>query len=263
MPEREPTRVLRGSRKHVLDWTSRTEVVNEILQLAKPVECRATSVSRWMPKGHAEPDEARLERFGPRCLPDHPAWAELQSWWLRHTRGANTPNWDLALQCDVEGSPGLILVEAKANVPELSSLGKPQSDTASPNSRENHEQIGAAIAQVAAEMSVLIPGLAIHRDHSYQLSNRIAFAWKLASLGIPTVLIYLGFVGDEGIRDAGEPFRSEAHWDTIFREHLAAVCPNPTAILEQRLATRAAPMWLLSRSRPVLEPSPSRGALAL
>ena len=31
-----------------------------------------------------------------------------------------------------------------------------------------------------------------HESH-YQLANRLAFACKITSLGIPTVLVYLGF----------------------------------------------------------------------
>lgn len=33
----------------------------------------------------------------------------------------------------------------------------------------------------------------IERDSYYQLSNRFAWTWKLASLGVPVVLLYLGF----------------------------------------------------------------------
>ncbi len=43
----------------------------------------------------------------------------LRKWWLVHERGANTPNWDIAAGCEIEGKTGVILVEAKANVPEL------------------------------------------------------------------------------------------------------------------------------------------------
>jgi hypothetical protein len=35
----------------------------------------------------------------------------------------------------------------------------------------------------------------ISRDNRYQMSNRFAWSWKLASVGVPVVLVYLGFVG--------------------------------------------------------------------
>jgi hypothetical protein len=114
----------RGSRKHVLDWTSRPEFAVELLRPVLPVECRLSAKSSWMPRGYGSPDEARLDTFGPQSLPHSTLWSTLRSWWLAHERGANTPNWDIAATCELEGTRGLILVEAKANVPELSIAGK-------------------------------------------------------------------------------------------------------------------------------------------
>jgi hypothetical protein len=59
-----------------------------------------------MPMGYRCPDEARLESFGPIALPGLKVWQDLPTWWLRHTKGANTPNWDIALSCEVEGQDG-------------------------------------------------------------------------------------------------------------------------------------------------------------
>ena len=163
--------------------------------------------TRVVPKGHDCPDEAKLDGFGPTWLQEHSAWGALREWWLVNTHGANTPNWDLLVTCSLDGNPGLILVEAKANWPELSRQGKPLSQDASPKSHENHKQIGAAIDEARAGWQEIDPDVQISRDSHYQLSNRLAFAWKLASLGIPTVLIYLGFTGDEVIRDVGRSLR--------------------------------------------------------
>ena len=66
------------------------------------------------------------------------------------------------------------------------------------------ENIGAALAEACDGLAQLGIATRISRDSHYQLSNRLAFTWKLATLGVPTVLVYLGFIGDEGIRDAGE-----------------------------------------------------------
>jgi hypothetical protein len=92
-------------------------------------------------------------------------------------------------------------------------------------------------------------------DRCYQLSNRLAFTWKLATLGIPVVLLYLGFTGDEGIRDVGEPLRDDEDWRHTFATHFSKVAP--VGLLEQRFEIDGAPVWLLARSREVLEPSPS------
>lgn len=246
----------RGSRKHVLDWTDQPQFATELLQLAAPVECRLSGQSRWMPRGHRSPDEARLETFGPTILPDAGMWRSLSSWWLAHQRGANTPNWDIAAACEIEGVSGLILVEAKANVPELSPAGKPREATASAESAANHARIGAAIEEACLALRKVSSSTAISRDRHYQLSNRIAFTWKLATLGVPTVLIYLGFWGDTGIVDAGAPFESDADWHARFAEHAAGVVS--AELFERRLDCGAAPAWLLVRGRPVIEPSGAR-----
>ena len=246
----------RGSRKHVLDWTDRPEFAVELLQLVSPVDCRFSGRSRWMPCGHGSPDEARLETFGPNVLPDPETWSTLRRWWLAHERGANTPNWDIAASCEIEGRPGLILVEAKANVPELSVAGKPADPSASVHSVENHERIGLAITEACDALKLIASSTAIHRDSHYQLSNRVAFAWKLASLGIPTVLTHLGFVGDAGIADVGTPFESPGHFDKVFADYARSVVP--IELFERRIDCGLAPMWLLVRSRAVSEVSGPR-----
>jgi hypothetical protein len=183
-------------------------------------------------------------------MPSASVWPALRAWWLRHEKGANTPNWDLALSCEVEGRPGLILVEAKANLPELSHAGKRVESHASAASVENHDQIAAAIEEARVGLNPRYPGISINRDSHYQISNRIAFAWKLASLGIPTVLVYLGFTGDVGIRDVGHPFEDASEWRAAFDAHLQHVCPTP--LTEHQVDVGPASFWLLVRSRPIL-----------
>jgi hypothetical protein len=187
-------------------------------------------------------------------MPDHAAWPRLHSWWLKHKRGANTPNWDIAVSCHIEGQPGLILVEAKAHERELEESGKRAERGASAASQANHDRIGGAISEACTQLSPKYPGISLDRDTHYQTSNRIAFAWKLASLGIPTVMIYLGFIGDEGIRNVGTPFRDQSHWLDIFEKHLASVCP--TSICNAATQCGEANFWLLPRARHVLQVSP-------
>ena len=70
------------------------------------------------------------------------------------------------------------------------------------DSRDNHIQVGAAIA-LANEGLAKDTELnwSLSRDLCYQMSNRFAQAWKLTSLGKPVILIYLGFIGCEEMRD--------------------------------------------------------------
>jgi len=247
--------IFRGSRKHVLDWTARPEFCDELLRLVAPVDVRISARSVWMPRGYGSPDEAKLGTFGPGFLPENTVWATLRKWWLVH-EGGNTPNWDIAMGCEVEGRPGLILVEAKANVPELAVAGKPVDSTGSARSVENHRRIGLAIDEACVELQRISASTAISRDSHYQLSNRVAFAWKLASLGIPTILVYLGFLGDEGIRDAGAPFSDSAHWEAAFAQYAHSMVPKD--LFERRIDCGAAPAWLQVRSRHVIEVSPTR-----
>jgi hypothetical protein len=248
--------IYRGSRKHVLDWSSRPTFAAELRRLVDPIGCEISTASEWMPRGYAAPDEARLETFGPRVMPTSEAWITLRKWWLAHERGANTPNWDIAMSCEIEGKQGLILVEAKANVPELGASCKSFTAEEESPSGENHRQIGAAIDEARAALRELGTPTSITRDTHYQLSNRVAFAWKLASLGIPTVLVYLGFLGDDGIKDAGPPFTDEAHWRGVFGAYAHGIVPEST--FERRIDCGAAPFWLLVRSRAVLQLSPAR-----
>lgn len=58
----------------------------------------------------------------------------------------------------------------------------------------------------------------------YQLSNRFAFAWKLASMGIPTILIYLGFIGAEEM--GKRHFKSHNDWKKCVEKGSEGIIPS-------------------------------------
>jgi len=240
----------RGSRKHVLDWTGRPSFLPELAQILEPVPVHFPADTVFMPRGVLAPEEARLEKAGPALVPGVSVWREIEDWWLCHKAGANTPNWDIAAGCEVEGRSGLVLVEAKAHRAELGTGGKPVSADASVRSIENHERIGEAIEEACQGWRALDERVSISRDSHYQLANRLALTWKLASLGIPVVLLYLGFAGDDGISDVGDPFADDADWHAAFDAYSAEVAPSE--LLDRRLEIGSTPAWLLSRSRPML-----------
>src|SRR5690606_33404932 len=62
----------------------------------------------------------------------------------------------------------------------------------------------------------------LSRDNYYQLSNRIAYSWKLASMGIPVILIYLGFINDT---DVGTPFENHSAWEGHIKSHINNIFP--------------------------------------
>ena len=246
----------RGSRKHILDWVESPQFIAELTEMLKPVNAVIPAAAAYLPKGYASPREARLDSLDAGLAVVESVREPLRNWWLEHHRGANTPNWDLVVECEIEGRPGLVLVEAKANWPELKVEGKSSKPEDSPNSRANHDRIRDAIAEARAGLGVVAPGIDIRIDSHYQLANRVAFLWKLATLGIPTVLVYLGFTGDEGIRDAGAPFEDDADWRHAFSDYTKNQIP--ASIFERRLELGAAPAWFLVRSRAVLEQSAAR-----
>jgi len=153
----------------------------------------------------------------------------VTNWWLAFPGPANTPNWDIASTCSVSGERGLILVEAKAHDAELikESIGKSRSKQRSENSEANHERIGEAIrsACVGLENVTSLPWR-ISRDTHYQMSNRFAWAWKVTTLGLPVVLVYVGFLRAEEMRDKGRSFADHAEWARIVEAHSSPLFPT-------------------------------------
>ena len=87
----------------------------------------------------------------------------------------------------------------------------------------------------------------------HQLSNRLAFTWKLAEMGIPVVLC---FTGDGGIRDA---VWGDANWqEEVFEQYAGGV--GAMSLFERRHELGGAPFWMLSRSRRVLQASPPKNS---
>jgi hypothetical protein len=215
----------RGSRRHLLDWVEAPTFINEINDLVAPAGARIDRSDAWGPNGWHDAREPRLETFGPRHLPEALDWSQLLRWWLVHSARANTPNWDLAATCTVEGRRGLVLVEAKAHSFELGMSGKTLRTDASERSRDNHERIRDAIAEAGQALTASVPGVHISASRTYQLANRIAHAWWLAKHGIPTVLVYLAFLNDERMVDIGEPIRSQEDWSRWFEIHARGVVP--------------------------------------
>jgi hypothetical protein len=86
------------------------------------------------------------------------------------------PNWNLACHAsvaDLAADPsGLVLIEAKANVPEFKKGegGKPLGNS------ENDAQIARTITEAQDALKSDGWDIKISRDRWYQLSNRIAFA---------------------------------------------------------------------------------------
>lgn len=213
-----------GSRKCILELLSSDNYLSHINSIIQDISVIITTNDIWMPKGLDDPKETQLKDFLKANY--NPAYSEdIIKWWLHVD--ATTPNWDLVSTCTIEGEKGILLVEAKAHCDELNeeTKGKPFNKTnASENSRKNHIKIGDAIDQARSEINRTLTKVSISRDNCYQLSNRIAHAWWLASKGIPVVLLYLGFLNAEDMNYGGRVlFKKPADWEECFMNHAKQV----------------------------------------
>jgi len=234
----------RGSRPRCVLFTDGPEAVvaERLTALVAPFARVEPGRHAWQPKGWTDISEAKLGETPPFLSPEQ---REIVSdWWLavRHKR-ANTPNWDIVSQATISGREGLILVEAKAHANELHAEGKLKTIK---TNLDNHGKIGQAISVANNGLNSLLPGWNIFRDTHYQLSNRFAWAWKLATLGIPVILVYLGFLNAEEMRDQGEPFASAMKWEDCVRSHSNGIIPK--SAWESRIVLSGGTLTPLIRS---------------
>ena len=212
----------RGSkpRCHLLTDGTSVEVAGRLTGLVKPYGSVVTD--NWMPRGFESTDEVELHR--PYTFITVEKRCKLKDWWFEVPVGRG-PTWDLVSECSVGSGTrarrGVLLVEAKAHWAELEQNGKKLSANASDNSRRNHDRIGSAIDEANVGLRTLTgdPGWALCRDKCYQLANRFAWAWKLMDLGVPVVLVYLGFLNATEMSDEGHPFCDHADWEECVKTH--------------------------------------------
>lgn len=240
-----------GSRMHVLDWLDSGVFVPSMNAMIRNTGVFIPASGERMPAGWTDRDEARFGKASGTLL-DADESRTILDWWLAKSSGANVPNWDLACSALFDGDQrALVLVEAKAHVQEFTASASGKS-TGNP---QNDYSIGRAIDEAAADLLQRGHTVGISRDRWYQFSNRVAFAWKLASEGLPTVLIYLGFHGDLGISDIGKPIRNDDQWRELVVSTLNSEGIFPAGLWEQRIDTGGAPLWVLVRSRECLRQS--------
>lgn len=214
----------RGSkpRCHLLTHGTANEVAARLSALVAPY-ASVSAEDSWMPVGFDEVQEAELNK-APRLLNAN-IRAQLGAWWLPSDRqSARTPNFDIASTCTVNGVPGVLLIEAKAHVQELrrEETGRALDAEASDDRKASHCTIGTAIAEAAAGLTLATAAPChISRDTHYQMANRFAWAWKLTELGIPVVLVYLGFLNADEMQDRGASFASHDDWQKLVQAHSA------------------------------------------
>ena len=235
-------------RCHLLTHGSRQSVAARLTSLAEPHASVAAS-DHWMPQGFEQIDEATLPEAA-QLLPEA-VRIELKRWWLAAPNSTSrTPNWDVASTCMVEGKPGILLIEAKAHDQELikeETGRKSITPPVSADARRNLLRIDWAIrdANLAMASETGMPW-ALARDWNYQMSNRYAWAWKLADLGIPVVLVYLGLLNANEMSKHGKPIADATEWENLVRQHSRTLFPE--GVWGQRLTFGGQPLIPLIRS---------------
>ncbi len=232
-------REFKGSRLRCLLLTSREslEVAGFLSALVSP-HAEVSAAELWAPRGLREPDEAKLgETAGFLSEKDRQT---ITDWWLGNPGRADTPNWDLLSGCRIGNRQGLILVEAKAHEGELGD------DRCGAKNRQNFQSIQAALCQATNAWNELLAGFALSADSHYQLSNRFAFAWKVAELGTPVVLVYLGFLNAHELGSSYGLLKSDEQWRACVLKKSSGLVPE--RVWERTFDVKGTPLTILIRS---------------
>ncbi len=188
MPDRFASDRHQGSRGHLLDLLDRDGWRDELNQLISTAGAFVGPDSIHVPVDTASPAEWSLARFcKTHCTADMDA-GRFDGWWVK---AGSPPTWDLIATCAIDGHPGLLIVEAKAHEGEIHRDGKLhplEGLKGTPDERLrrgarsliNHGYIGRCIHEARDGLRQFVHSISIDRDWNYQLTNRIASAWKFA-----------------------------------------------------------------------------------
>lgn len=209
----------KGSRFRCLQLTSlpMVQLKNALSEIIAPYAELSDSL-QVSPRGFLQSQEIILTKIN--SFVSEEIREELKHWWL--DSGEKSPNWDIVANCQVNGKECLMLVEAKAYKGEFKVQGDPTSA-----SGRNREHIRAAIEnsnnQLAQSTYTNSSDWNLNITECYQLSNRLAWTWKLASLGIPTILVYLGCLNCSEWSDA---YSSHEDWERHILTASQAIVPQ-------------------------------------
>ena len=218
----------RGSkpRCHLLTHGSPEQVSAKLTQLIVAWG-KVSPYDRWMPQGFVRTEEAQFGRVD--SLLDPAIGDSLINWWLAVPKVGRVPHWDIASTCTIEGRLGLLLVEAKAHDQELikEEAGKKQEKIQSADNLRNRAQIDSCMyhANISLSAETKSPW-SLSIEHYYQMSNRFAWGWKLTELGIPVILVYLGFLKTEEMCDQGVPFAEHISWENLVKSQSTTLFPE-------------------------------------
>ena len=111
-------------------------------------------------------------------------------------------------------------------------------------------QIEKALSQAMTAWNFMVPGFVLSTRFHYQLSNRFAFAWKLAVMKIPVVLVYLGFLDAHEMEDQSRSLlKSPLQWNTCVLNKSNGMIPQEA--WNKTFDVQGTPLSVLIRSASV------------
>lgn len=210
-------------RCHLLTHGTPEQVAERLTSLIAPFGL-VSAKDNWMPLGFKNVTEAQLHKT-PDLFDDDKLCQTLESWWLAVTNhNPTTPNWDIASSCTIDGKRGLLLVETKAHQKELK-----QNDRCGAKNKFNYDRIGEAIGEAKNGLNKIQDGWNLSHKSHYQLCNRFAWSWKLATLGIPVALVYLGFLNANEMENPKDKkdwiFKDAQSWKSAVHKYAKGFVP--------------------------------------
>lgn len=219
--------VHKGSKKHILDLIDREDFIYSLNTILIPYEASVTNRELVQPKGIKDASEYAIQSFinmhklAERFPSLKSENSNLNKWW--NPSGGKAPTWDMILVCHLNGKDALLLVEAKAHINEFNKDGKFLKNNPSKGTQNNHQNINERILEACKHLKNSNSKFNISMESHYQLSNRVAFAWKLSQLKVPVILLYLGFIGDYYFKDF---FINRDNWKDEFFKYINGVVPK-------------------------------------
>lgn len=240
----------RGSYRHMLDFASAhnfREVMNGFLSGTDSILAKADHRHPCGRSNKHEWTECELEDHLKRYpLPEYSGLD--RRWWIAYK--GSRPTWDLVSHIEVDGKPGLLLVEAKAHFDEMD-----EKNTKSPADLKNERSVAndLSIRLRLAESNLALTQMGLGEfhlsaDHDYQLSNRVAYLHKIASDGVPAVLMYLGWIeSPDWLTDA---FPDSSAWERAVKTHFTRVGPAEFIGSKRRSKTGASFQMIVRSAAP-------------
>lgn len=210
---------MKGSKKHIFDFVNEFNFIDIFNDKFKDRNLKLDKNDVFNPNKFDE-KEYSIISFCKEYKNTHHFLEKIEKaltgWWVKKGK---QPTWDLISTCTIKNKKGLLLVEAKAHKNEFDKGFKKLISTED-KKVENHEQIKKCIE----EANDNLPSFSLTTNSHYQLMNRIAFSWKISSLDIPVVLLYLGFIGDCYFEK--DYFEDEISWKKTFNQYIDKIVPN-------------------------------------